>query len=55
MSKVYLDDSILIDISNAIRAKTGRSGLITPANMATEISNLPSLQSNENEEEVNDD
>ena len=42
MSNVYLDDSILTGIGNAIRAKSGGSSLITPANMATEISNLPS-------------
>lgn len=42
MSNVYLDDSILTNIADAIRAKTGNSAAITPANMATEITNLPS-------------
>lgn len=40
MSKVYLEDSILTGIGNAIRSKTGDSGLITPANMATAIGNI---------------
>lgn len=41
MSKVYLEDSTLTGIANAIRAKTGGSGTITPANMATEIGSIP--------------
>lgn len=40
MSKVYLEDSTLTGIANAIRAKTGESGTITPANMATEIESI---------------
>lgn len=40
MSKVYLDDSILTDIADAIREKTGESGTITPANMPTEIEGI---------------
>lgn len=42
MSKVYLEDSTLTGIANAIRAKTGESASITPANMATEIESIPS-------------
>ena len=42
MSNVYLDDSILTGIANSIRAKTGESNTITPANMATAIANIPS-------------
>lgn len=40
MSKVYLEDSVLTDIADAIRAKTGGSASITPANMATEIGTI---------------
>lgn len=40
MSNVYLDDGILTDIADAIRAKTGESAAITPANMATEIGSI---------------
>lgn len=40
MSKVYLDDSTLTGIADAIRAKTGGSGLITPANMPTAIGSI---------------
>lgn len=40
MSKVYLEDSTLTNIANAIRAKTGDSELITPANMPTAIGNI---------------
>lgn len=40
MSKVYLEDSTLTGIANAIRAKTGDSELITPANMPTAIGNI---------------
>lgn len=42
MSKVYLEDSTLTGIANAIRTKTGESSTITPANMATEIESIPS-------------
>lgn len=41
MSNVYLDDSLLTGIGNAIRAKAGTSGLLTPAQMATAIANIP--------------
>lgn len=40
MSKVYLEDSTLTSIADAIRAKTGESGTITPADMATEIESI---------------
>lgn len=40
MGNVYLDDSILTGIANSIRAKTGESGTITPANMASEINDI---------------
>jgi hypothetical protein len=40
MSKVYLEDSTLTSIANAIRAKTGGSSSITPANMPTEIGSI---------------
>ena len=40
MSKVYLEDSTLTSIANSIRAKTGESGTITPANMASEINDI---------------
>lgn len=40
MSKVYLEDSVLTDIADAIREKTGESEPITPADMATEIENI---------------
>lgn len=37
MSKVSINESTLTSIGNAIRAKTGKSELIAPLNMATEI------------------
>jgi hypothetical protein len=40
MSKVYLEDSTLTSIGNAIRTKTGKSNLILPTNMATEIKSI---------------
>lgn len=40
MSKVYLEDSTLTDIADAIREKTGKNGLITPANMPDEIESI---------------
>ena len=40
MSKVYLEDSTLTSIADAIRAKTGGSSQITPANMPTEIGSI---------------
>lgn len=40
MSKVYLEDSVLTDIADAIREKTGESEPITPANMPSEIEGI---------------
>lgn len=40
MSKVYLEDSSLTSIANAIRTKGGTTGKMTPAQMATAIGNL---------------
>lgn len=40
MSKAIITESLLTDIADAIRAKTGRSGLITPAQMANEIGTI---------------
>lgn len=42
MSKVYLEDSTLTAIGNAIRGKTGESGLLLPSEMANAITNIPS-------------
>lgn len=42
MSKVYLEDSTLTNIGNAIRGKTGESGLLLPSEMANAITNIPS-------------
>lgn len=41
MSRAVITKSLLSAIANAIRAKTGGSGSMTPAQMATAISNLP--------------
>ena len=41
MSKVFIEDTTLTAIGNAIRSKAGTSDLIDPANMAQEITNLP--------------
>lgn len=41
MSKVYLEDSTLTAIGNAIRGKTGESGLLLPSEMASAITNIP--------------
>lgn len=41
MSKVFIEDTTLTAIGNAIRGKAGTSNLIDPANMAQEITNLP--------------
>lgn len=41
MSKVFIEDTTLTAIGNAIRGKAGTSDLIDPANMAQEITNLP--------------
>lgn len=40
MSKVFIEESTLTSIGNAIRSKTGETGLIAPLDMATAISNL---------------
>lgn len=42
MAKVAINESTLTGIGNAIRAKTGGSALIDPADMATEIAAIPS-------------
>lgn len=41
MSKVYLEDSTLTAIGNAIRGKTGESGLLLPSEMASAITSIP--------------
>ena len=40
MSKVFIEESTLSAIGNAIREKTGKSDLIGPLNMATEIASI---------------
>jgi len=42
MAKVTINESTLTDIGDAIRAKTGGSALIDPADMADEIEAIPS-------------
>lgn len=42
MSKVYLEDSTLTAIGNAIRGKTGESGLLLPSEMADAITSIES-------------
>lgn len=42
MAKVYLEDSTLTAIGNAIRNKAGTSNLLLPSEMASAIANLPS-------------
>ena len=37
MAKVFIEESTLTNIGNAIRNKTGKSELLSPASMATEI------------------
>ena len=41
MSKVFIEETTLTAIGDAIRSKTGGEDLIAPGNMATEITNLP--------------
>ena len=41
MAKVLIEETNLTNIANAIREKTGKSDLITPPNMASEITNIP--------------
>lgn len=40
MSKLFIEDTSLVAIGDAIRAKTGKSDKLTPAQMATEISSI---------------
>lgn len=40
MANVLIEESTLKDIGNAIRSKTGKTDLILPSNMATEISGI---------------
>lgn len=42
MSKVFIEESTLTSIGDAIRAKTGATELISPADMATEIEGIES-------------
>ena len=42
MSKVFIEESTLTSIGNAIRGKTGKSELISPLNMPTEIGGIQS-------------
>lgn len=42
MSKVYLEDSTLTNIANAIRAKAGNSTQLLPSEMPAAITALPS-------------
>lgn len=42
MSKVYLEDSTLTAIADAIRGKTGESGLLLPSEMADAIASIES-------------
>ena len=42
MGKVLITESILSGIADAIREKDGSTAKITPANMATQIANIPS-------------
>lgn len=42
MSKVFIEESTLTSIGNAIREKNGTTDMIAPLDMATAITNLPS-------------
>ena len=42
MSSLIIQSETLTSIANAIRAKTGNSGTLTPSQMATEIGNISS-------------
>lgn len=42
MSKVFIEESTLTAIGNAIRSKEGSTALIAPLDMASKITNLPS-------------
>lgn len=41
MAKVFIEETTLTAIGDAIRGKTGKTDLIDPANMSTEITNIP--------------
>lgn len=47
MSKVFIEESTLSSIGNAIREKTGKSELISPGNMPTEIASITTGSGNE--------
>ena len=40
MANVFVEEQVMTDIGNAIRSKTGKSDLILPANMASEIEGI---------------
>ena len=40
MAKVFIQESTLTAIGDAIRSKTGKTELIDPANMSTEIASI---------------
>ena len=40
MAKIFIEESTLSAIGNSIRAKTGKTNMITPLNMATEIASI---------------
>ena len=42
MSSLIIQSETLTSIANAIRAKTGNNGTLTPSQMATEIGNISS-------------
>lgn len=42
MAKVFIEESTLYDIGDAIREKTGKTDMIPPPNMPTEIKAIPS-------------
>lgn len=40
MAKVFIEETTLTAIGDAIRSKTGKTELIDPANMSTEIASI---------------
>lgn len=42
MAKVFIEESTLVGISDSIRAKTGKTGLIKPGQWASELDNIKS-------------
>lgn len=46
MGKVFIEESTLTAIGNAIRGKNGTTNMIAPLDMATIITNLPSGEKN---------